>query len=144
MLFRSRVAEAVAVDFTGVQRSVGVRVDLHPSPPALSSAGPLETVLRHLVENAVRHAPGAPLTVTARERMDSVEVSVADRGPGLKDEDRERVFEKFYRAGDAPGGAGLGLAICRAVVEAHGGRIVAENRPGGGAVFRMDLPRGTG
>jgi K+-sensing histidine kinase KdpD len=108
---------------------------LAPLDPAL-----MELVLVNLVENAVRHAPGAELSISARERMEALEVSVADRGPGLREEELERVFEKFYRGNLSAGGAGLGLAICRAVVEAHGGRIVAENRGGGGAVFRLTLP----
>mgnify|MGYP001601342190 CR=1 FL=1 len=73
--------------------------------------------------------------------MNLIEVSVGDRGPGLAPEDLERVFEKFYRASKAAGGAGLGLAICKAVVEAHGGTICAENRRDGGVVFRLTLPR---
>lgn len=104
----------------------------------------MELVFVNLFENAARHAPEASLDISARERLDVLEVSVADDGPGLKASDVERVFEKFYRAGAAPGGAGLGLAICKAVVEAHGGAIRAENRPGGGAVFRLTLPRGAG
>lgn len=103
----------------------------------------MELVFVNLIENAVRHAPEAAIEIQARERMDAIEVSVADRGPGLKPEDLERVFEKFYRSSAAPG-AGLGLAICKAVVEAHGGTIRAENRPGGGAVFRLTLPRKAG
>jgi two-component system sensor histidine kinase KdpD len=102
----------------------------------------MELVLVNLIENAARHAPKASLDISARERMDVLEVSVADDGPGLKAEDVEHVFEKFYRASAAPGGAGLGLAICKAVIEAHGGTIRAENRPSGGAVFRLTLPRG--
>lgn len=103
----------------------------------------MELVFVNLLENAARHAPEGPLEISARERMDAVEISVSDRGPGLKSEDLGRVFEKFYRASAAPG-AGLGLAISKAVVEAHGGTIVAENRPGGGAVFRLSLPRRAG
>jgi two-component system sensor histidine kinase KdpD len=68
-------------------------------------------------------------------------VEVADHGPGLAPGEERRVFEKFYRGRRvATRGAGLGLAICRGFVEAHGGRIWAENRPGGGAVFRFTLP----
>lgn len=101
----------------------------------------MELVFVNLIENAVRHAPDAPLDISARERMDDLEVSFADRGPGLMPDELERIFEKFYRASTAPG-AGLGLAICKAVVEAHGGTIRAENRPGGGAIFLLTLPRG--
>jgi len=69
-------------------------------------------------------------------------VEVADRGPGLPGGEEGRIFDKFYRARDQgqAGGAGLGLTICRGIVTAHGGRIWAENRPGGGAAFRFSLP----
>lgn len=101
----------------------------------------MELVFVNLIENAVRHAPGAALEISARERMDVLEISVADRGPGLAAEDLDRVFQKFYRANKTVPGAGLGLAICKAVVEAHGGTICAANRREGGAVFRLTLPR---
>lgn len=119
-----------------VETDLPENLPLVPVDPVL-----MELVFVNLIENAVRHAPGAAIDISARERMDVLEVSVADRGPGLKSEDLGRVFEKFYRASEAPGGAGLGLAICKAVVTAHGGTIRAENRPGGGAVFRLTLPR---
>lgn len=99
----------------------------------------LEQVFANLIENALVHAPGtAPIEISARRTGDAVAVEVADRGPGLPPGDQERVFEKFYRG--KPGGAGLGLAICRAVVDAHHGSISAANREGGGAVFRFTLP----
>jgi two-component system sensor histidine kinase KdpD len=71
-----------------------------------------------------------------------VTVEVADRGPGLPPGDPRRLFEKFYRAGGSSTrmGAGLGLAICRGIVQLHGGAIWAENRAGGGAAFRFSLP----
>jgi two-component system sensor histidine kinase KdpD len=101
----------------------------------------LEQVFVNLIENALLHAPGAaPIEISARRTGEGLVVEVADRGPGLPAKDLERVFEKFYRG--APGGAGLGLAICRAVVEAHQGSISAANREGGGAVFRFVLPLG--
>lgn len=120
-----------------VETDLPENLPLVPLDPVL-----MELVFVNLIENAVRHAPDAPLDISARERMDGLEVSFADRGPGLNPEELERVFEKFYRASSAPG-AGLGLAICKAVVEAHGGTIRAENRPGGGAVFLLTLPRGS-
>jgi two-component system sensor histidine kinase KdpD len=71
-------------------------------------------------------------------------VTVRDHGPGIPEHDRERIFEKFYRgratAGQA-GGAGLGLSICKGIIEAHGGRIWAENCPDGGAAFSFTLPK---
>jgi two-component system sensor histidine kinase KdpD len=107
----------------------------------------LEQVLVNLLENAIKYSPAAsPIEVAARHLGDEVDLSVADRGPGIPPGDEERVFEKFYRVRRErdPGGVGLGLAICRAIVGAHGGRIRAEARPGGGAVFRVTLPRGPG
>jgi two-component system sensor histidine kinase KdpD len=97
----------------------------------------------NLVENALKYSPaGTPLRVAALEEDGFVSLTVSDRGPGIPSGEEERIFEKFYRAvrGGGPGGVGLGLAICRAIVRAHGGRIRAENRAGGGAVFRFTLP----
>jgi len=119
----------------GVETDLPENLPLVPVDPVL-----MELVFVNLLENAARHAPEAALVVSARERMDHLEVAIADRGPGLKPEDLERVFDKFFRASAAPG-AGLGLAICKAVVTAHGGTIRAENRPGGGAMFILTLPR---
>ncbi len=102
----------------------------------------MELVFVNLVENAVRHTPaGTVIEIAARPREAFLDIAVSDRGAGLAESDVERVFEKFYRATQAAGGAGLGLAICKAVVEAHGGAISAVNRRGGGAEFRLTLPR---
>ena len=103
----------------------------------------VQQVLVNLLENAARHTPaGTPIEVSAKKDDNSIVVEVADRGPGLPPGDPTRLFEKFYRAGDASArtGAGLGLAICRGIVQLHGGSIKAENRAGGGAVFRFWLP----
>ena len=102
----------------------------------------LEQGFVNLIENGIRHTPpSSPLEVSAGKEGPYVKVSVADRGPGLAKEEFERVFEKFYHGKDSPG-AGLGLVICRAIVNAHGGRIWAENRSGGGAAFSFTLPLG--
>lgn len=102
----------------------------------------LEQVLMNLVENAVRYTPqGTPLELSAAVKGDDVLVELADRGPGIRPGEEERIFEKFVRGDASDGGVGLGLTICRAIIAAHGGRIWAENRPGGGAVFRFTLPR---
>jgi two-component system sensor histidine kinase KdpD len=102
----------------------------------------LEQVFVNLLENAATHTPsGTPVEIGASMGADEVLVWVADRGPGLPPGEEERVFEKFYRVSAAPGaGVGLGLAICRGIINAHGGRIWAENRLGGGAVFRFTVP----
>ena len=103
----------------------------------------IEQVLVNLLENAIKYtSPGSPIDLSAGCADDVVTVEVADRGPGLPPGEEQRIFEKFYRVEPAGGtsGVGLGLTICRGIVEAHGGRIWAENRPGGGAVFRFTLP----
>jgi two-component system sensor histidine kinase KdpD len=101
----------------------------------------IEQVLMNLLDNAIKYTPEAtPIDLTAEIRADAVMVELGDRGPGIPSGDEERIFEKFFRG--AAGGIGLGLAICRAIISAHGGRIWAENRPGGGAVFRFTLPIG--
>jgi two-component system sensor histidine kinase KdpD len=101
----------------------------------------MEQVLTNLLENAAHHTPpGTPVELAAWEQKTGILVEVADRGPGIPAGQEERVFEKFARGKSPGGGVGLGLSICRVIVEAHGGRIWAENRPGGGAVFRFTLP----
>jgi two-component system sensor histidine kinase KdpD len=105
----------------------------------------LEQVLLNLLDNAAKYAPaGTPIDLHAWIDEGEALIQVADRGPGLAAEDLGRVFEKFYRGvhatAPASRGAGLGLAICSAIIEAHGGRIWAENRPGGGACFLFSLP----
>jgi K+-sensing histidine kinase KdpD len=104
----------------------------------------IEQVVINLVENVLRHAGSAsPIEVTAKLAGREILVEVADRGPGVREGEEERLFEKLYRgrgtvAGD--GGFGLGLSICRAILIAHDGRIWLGNRPGGGAAVRFTLP----
>ncbi len=103
----------------------------------------VEQVLINLLDNAIKYTPeGSPIEISASVEDGAVRVTVADRGPGFAPGEEARIFEKFYRGQDAGtrSGAGLGLAIARGIVEAHGGRITAEPRPGGGALFRFTLP----
>ena len=121
-----------------------VAVDLPEDLPLVFIDGALiAQVLSNLLENAVKYTPpGSPIEIDAWAAGDEITVSVVDRGPGINPGDEERVFEKFHR-GEPEGavhGAGLGLTICRAIVEAHGGRIWAENRFVGGAMFCFTLP----
>jgi len=104
----------------------------------------IEQVLFNLVENAQKHTPpGTPIRTGVRAWPAMFEVWVADAGTGLASGDEQRVFEKFHRghAEAAQSGFGLGLTICRTIVEAHGGEIRARNLPEGGAEFRFTLPR---
>ena len=102
----------------------------------------LEQVMVNLVENAVKYASsGSEIDLSASASDHEVVVEVADRGSGIPIGEEARIFDKFYRAKPArEGGVGLGLTICRGIIEAHGGRIWAENRRGGGAVFRFAIP----
>ena len=102
----------------------------------------IEQVLVNLLENAVKYTPAhSPLEIRARASPGGVEVVVADRGPGIPTGEERRIFDKFYRVNsDQGGGVGLGLAICRAIVMAHGGQLTVANREGGGAEFRFQLP----
>jgi two-component system sensor histidine kinase KdpD len=111
-------------------------------PPVQVDSVLIEQVLTNLVENAVKYTqPETPIMLSAWADDKEVTVEVADRGVGLPAGAEERIFDKFYRA--QPGaarGVGLGLTICRGIIEAHGGRIWAMNRPEGGAAFRFTLP----
>ena len=104
----------------------------------------IEQVLINLVENALKYTPPeSPIDVSVRLGQGHVAVEVANRGPGVPRGDEEKVFEKLYRVPSSArgdGGVGLGLTICRAIVTAHEGHIVFENRGGGGALVRFTLP----
>ena len=121
-----------------------VHVRLPPDLPLVPIDGVLiEQVFINLLENAVKYTPtGTPIEISAVVVDGSVRVDVADHGPGLPAGEEARIFEKFYRvpAATATVGVGLGLTIVRGIITAHGGRIWAENRPGGGALFRFTLP----
>lgn len=126
-----------------------VRVDLPPDLPLVPMDFVLVVqVINNLLDNALRYSPNeASVEITARRLTDpgaALEVSVRDHGPGLAPEDLPRVFDRFRRARgpEAGGGAGLGLSICQAVIELHGGRIRAQNDPEGGARFLFTLPLG--
>jgi two-component system sensor histidine kinase KdpD len=121
-----------------------VEIDIPDAlPPIHVDAALVTQVIANLLENAAKHTPeGTHVRVSARADGAFIEVAVEDDGPGLPPGDPERLFEKFQRGrdeSDVPG-AGLGLAICRAIVVAHGGRIAAGNRPAGGARFAFTLP----
>lgn len=104
----------------------------------------IQQVLTNLLENAVKYSPArSPIDLRATFDADNVTVEVADRGPGLAPDELDRIFTRFYRSKHAgtASGVGLGLAICKGVVELHGGRIWAENRAQGGASIHFTLPR---
>jgi signal transduction histidine kinase len=143
---RELVEETVeAMRSDGVARLV-VDVPVNLSP-ARGASEQIQRVLFNLIQNAIRHTPAdGSVTVRAVSAVEGVQVEVADTGSGIPDDDRERVFEAFFQGGGegaarTNGSAGLGLAISRAIVEAHGGRIWLEPS-GGGTSVRFTLPAG--
>ncbi|MEO3975652.1 ATP-binding protein [Streptomyces sp. CAU 1734] len=120
-----------------------VELDIPESLPMVAvDRGLLERAVANIVENAVKYSPdGIPVTVAASALGDRVEVRVADRGPGVPDDGKDRIFEPFQRYGDAPRGAGvgLGLAVARGFTEAMGGTLSAEDTPGGGMTMVLTL-----
>jgi two-component system sensor histidine kinase KdpD len=126
-----------------VLASRSVAVALAPDLPLLNvDAVLIEQVLANLLENAAKYTPaGTPIDISANLMRDRVVIDIADRGPGIPAGEENRIFDKFYRvqSESAQSGVGLGLAIAKAIVIAHGGSIVAANRVGGGAVFRVEL-----
>ncbi|MCC7171026.1 MAG: sensor histidine kinase KdpD [Planctomycetes bacterium] len=121
---------------------VAVKVELADALPLVPMDVVLiEQVLTNLLENAARHgASAAPIEIGAWRDGDRVVVEVRDRGPGISAELAARVFDKFVRGPATSAGSGLGLTICRGIVAAHGGKIEALPRTGGGAILRFSLP----
>jgi signal transduction histidine kinase len=138
------------IDVMRARRDVELTEDLPKDLPAIyADAERVHQVLFNLLDNAVRFTPsGGRVTVRASRRNGSVDVTVADTGPGIAAEHLSRVFERFYRIDPGrsrnEGGTGIGLAIARSVVEAHGGRIWVESEPGKGSVFTFELPADEG
>jgi signal transduction histidine kinase len=143
----SGVASAVEHDLQSLLASREQHVDLSIGKDAgtvSGDPGKLHDILRNLVENASHYSPkGGTIEFSSRRVGDEIELTVADRGSGIADADLSRIFERFYRADRSrtrdPGGTGLGLSIVRHLVELHGGRVTAANRPGGGAIFTVKI-----
>jgi two-component system sensor histidine kinase KdpD len=121
-----------------------ISIDVPAETPLVSvDSGLMVQALVNILDNALKYSPrDSPIEISGRRVGQQVEVTVADRGVGLPPDDLPRVFDKFYRVyrPDNVTGTGLGLSISKGIVEAHGGSIVAENRPGGGMVIRLTLP----
>jgi two-component system sensor histidine kinase KdpD len=144
---RQPIDEIIRVTLQRLEPRLVGRQVLLSLPPDLRPV-PLDDVLMeqvffNLLDNALKYTPpGSPISISAAPTAFGIEVEVADRGLGIPAPERERIFDRFYRVGgDRPeAGTGIGLAICRGVIEAHGGRIWVEDREGGGSRFRFTLP----
>jgi two-component system sensor histidine kinase KdpD len=139
-------ADLISVSLRQNERELSrhhIALSLHLPLPLLKMDFVLiEQALNNLLLNAAHYTPaGSTVEVSASATSDEMTIAVADHGPGLPPESLPHLFEKFYRAPGAPaGGTGLGLSIVKGLVEAHGGRVEARNRPGGGAEFSIHLP----
>lgn len=116
--------------------------------PVFGDVDRLRQALDNLLDNALRYAPaGSTVNLTAIREGESFSLTVRDGGPGLSETDQTRIFDRFYRADESrarqSGGLGLGLAITKAIAEAHGGRVEVQSAPGTGAVFTLVLPVAT-
>lgn len=136
-----------AIEATAVRHTRHRFDSLLPSPPIMATVDfqRIEQVLRNLLDNAAKYSPeGGAITVGVYGGENQIHVWVKDEGVGIPKEDLERVFERFYRveneATQHESGAGLGLAVCRGIVEAHGGHIWAESKAGKGSTFHFTLP----
>lgn len=129
----------VRAPLAGRRVEVFVRPDL---PPLSVDPVQIGQVFRNVLQNAIKFSPQrSEIRIAASRWQDAVEVRVSDRGPGIPEGEREAVFEEFYRSGDGRvAGTGLGLAVARAIVHAHGGAIWVEDAPGGGATVVVRLP----
>jgi K+-sensing histidine kinase KdpD len=149
---RAEVNAVEDVVGAAIQQTAGVlggrelRAAVDPGAPVLGRFDFVHTlrVLVNLIENAGKYAPGGePIDLEAHRRGNLVVFTVADRGPGLPEDERQRVFQPYYRVGGAgpdAGGAGLGLAIAAGLAEVQGGSLRHEARPGGGSIFALTLP----
>ncbi|MDH4583874.1 PAS domain-containing protein [Pseudomonas sp. BN415] len=124
------------------ERGIEIELELHPPLPRVKlDRLQIERVLDNLVGNAMRHSSeGGHIRLQARRHGERVLLSVADDGEGVPYSQQARIFEPFVQVGHRKGGAGLGLALCKEIVQLHGGRIGLSSRPGQGAQFYMTLP----
>ena len=129
------------------KKNIAFNLDIAPNLPAIEvDPGRITQVLTNILDNALRHTPeNGWVVLGARQAGERVELSVQDSGPGLKAEDMDRIFERFYRTDAArqrqDGGSGLGLAIARSIVQALGGQVSAESEAGQGLKILVSLPK---
>ena len=137
------VSEAVA-GIRAAEPRLGISCDAPGPVPVVADVNRLRQVVDNLLTNAVKYAPGSSVRVEAHIEGDVAVLAVTDQGPGMNEEQAARAFEPFYQGVQPTGsGVGLGLHITRRIVEAHGGTIRIDSRPGQGTTIRLTLPAAT-
>lgn len=140
----SEIVTSVVEDLRAALKEHPVEVDIPADlPKVMADFQRIREVVRHLIENAAKYSPaGTPIRISSVQNGLHVSTSIADRGPGIDSLEQTLIFEKFYRGEKqryAAGGTGMGLAIAKVIVEAHGGTIAVVSQPGAGSVFSFDL-----
>lgn len=103
----------------------------------------IEQVVANLVSNAIKYGQGSPIDISLQQVHGNAQLAIRDRGPGIAEQDQQRIFERFQQAIGTPGrrsGFGIGLWLVKSLVEAHGGSVTVQSRPGNGATFTVSLP----
>ncbi|HXF85992.1 MAG TPA: ATP-binding protein [Anaerolineales bacterium] len=135
------VVRDVATRIRSRYRDLDVTVDAQPVPPIQGDGVRIAQVFENLFTNAIKYAPGSPITVLLRQSGQKITVSFSDQGPGIPPDALPFIFERFYRVrSERATGTGLGLYICKQIIEAHRGKIWAESTPGQGTTFFIELP----
>ena len=128
------------------QKNIAINLQIAPDLPEISAdAGRMVQVLSNLVDNAISYIPaGGTITISAQVVGKNLEMKVQDSGPGIAENELERIFDRFYRSDPSrqrnESGSGLGLAIAKSIVEKHNGRIWAESKVGDGTTIVIQLP----
>ena len=136
----------VALHIQDRQKDLKVILDLEPAPPIQADNVRLTEVFDNLFDNAIKYAPGAPITMTLKCYDDHQTITFADTGPGISPEHLPFLFERFYRVPGNPAkrGTGLGLFICKQIIHAHNGQVSVRTAPDKGTAFQIELPVGKG
>ncbi|MFN8403931.1 MAG: HAMP domain-containing sensor histidine kinase, partial [Anaerolineales bacterium] len=123
-------------------KDLEVNIEANSTPSIHGDGVRIAQVFENLVTNAIKYAPGAPITVSLSSKGDAVMVMFKDGGPGIEAEALPLIFERFYRVKSEKSvtGSGLGLYICKQIIQAHRGKIWAESAPGNGVAFFIELP----
>ena len=137
--------DKVADYFEGIAEDAQVRIAVHAAGRIYADVMLLRRAVGNLVANAIRYTPaGGVIELNAVNLDDATLIEVVNPGPGIAPDLLDRIFDRFYRSdaarGQRSGGSGLGLAIAKSIVEAHGGTISAESKPGEGASFTIRVP----